>query len=715
MHTGAASNTVHSWKFNRVGGLDQVALETSADLLNLEHLDQKLWVALSCPAIGLEIDDQTLALIDSNGDGRIRPPELLQAVQWAVARLKNPQDLLQGHQALPLHAISDQIPEGELLLASARRIMHLLSKPQELSISVADIVSARRILAAQPIKGDGVIGIEAAVDEKTRSLISHIIACSDTAISGITEDNYASFFKEVDAYLQWADKACSPEIEVLGSKTAKAVETIEAVRVKVDDYFARCRLAAFDSRAIGVLNRSETEYLNIAAKDLKLSAEEVSEFPLATIAPGKPLPIVSGVNPAWASSLAELQKHAISPVFEKTKVSLSESEWLQLCAHFAPYKKYMALKPNTACEKLGYELLKTISHGAGKAELEALFVKDKEIAPEIKAMGDINRLVRYYSDLRALLHNFINFADFYSCSRGALFQAGTLFLDARSTDLCIRMTGPNPLAAMSQIYIAYCSCTRSDSAPFCIAACFTQGDSDYLFVGRHGIFYDRQGRDWDAVITSIIDNPISIGQAFWSPYKKLVRFVEQLIAKRAAAADEQSTSQLSTTAESAIHTDKTKPSEPPKKFDLALITGIGVALGSIGGFLAAILFNFVSLGIWMPLGVVGLIMAISTPSIIIAWLKLRQRTLGPILDASGWAVNGRVKISFPLGSLLTRVAQLPTGTERSFEDPFDVNRTTKSWRRTLLLLFFLILVGVAATVYWDLLKGYFGKLVMLFS
>jgi hypothetical protein len=80
---------MRSWKFFRTGGLDQVALETGADLLNLDQLDQKLWVALSCPVKGLELDEKTLALIDTDGDGRIRVPELLAAIKWAAARLKD--------------------------------------------------------------------------------------------------------------------------------------------------------------------------------------------------------------------------------------------------------------------------------------------------------------------------------------------------------------------------------------------------------------------------------------------------------------------------------------------------------------------------------------------------------------------------------------------------------------------------------------------------
>ena len=61
--------------------------------------------------------------------------------------------------------------------------------------------------------------------------------------------------------------------------------------------------------------------------------------------------------------------------------------------------------------------------------------------------------------------------------------------------------GQLTLAAMSKAYIAYCDLKRPGEA-MKIAACFTQGDSDYLFVGRNGLFYDRKGRDWDATITS---------------------------------------------------------------------------------------------------------------------------------------------------------------------------------------------------------------------
>src|SRR5512138_811507 len=102
----AGRDRPHRWRFHRVGGLDQVTLETGEDLANLEQLDPKLWVALSCPTKGLEIDAQTLELLDTDHDGRVRVPEVLAAIRWCKARLQSLDEIVRGGDALPLAAIS---------------------------------------------------------------------------------------------------------------------------------------------------------------------------------------------------------------------------------------------------------------------------------------------------------------------------------------------------------------------------------------------------------------------------------------------------------------------------------------------------------------------------------------------------------------------------------------------------------------------------------
>lgn len=76
----------HPWKFFRAGGFDQPRIDTPADLLAIGELDQKLWVALSCPVAGIEFDHRTLALIDSDNDGHIRAPELIATLPAGAER-----------------------------------------------------------------------------------------------------------------------------------------------------------------------------------------------------------------------------------------------------------------------------------------------------------------------------------------------------------------------------------------------------------------------------------------------------------------------------------------------------------------------------------------------------------------------------------------------------------------------------------------------------
>lgn len=704
----ATPNPSHSWKFFRAGGLEQVVLETGADLLALPELDRKLWVALSCPVKGLELDEKTLALIDHDRDGRIREPELLAAVQWAAARLKNPADLLRSNAELPLDAIADN-GNGQTLLASARRILSRLGRADATTISIAEAADTARIFGASLLNGDGVIPPEATDDAATQALIKDIIACSGSAAdrtgaAGVTAAIVDAFFAEVTAHLTWVEQSARSEIAVLGEGTGPALKAIQAVRAKVDDYFVRSALAAFDSRAVAALNRAETDYLAISASELTSDASEIAAFPLARIEPDRPLPLLAETNPGWASALRTLHAAAVAPILGAAKTSLTAAEWKELVARFAPYETWLGSKAGSAVEKLGLDRLRAIASGPERAKLAALVEQDKALETEFNGISDVERLARYYRDLSTLLRNFVNFADFYSRERPATFQAGTLYLDARSTELCIRVDGPSPLAAMSKICLAYCTCTRG-TATMTLAAGFTQGDSDYLFVGRRGVFYDRAGRDWDAVITQLVDHPISIRQAFWSPYKKFVRFVEEQVAKRAAAADAEASGKIATAAESTANLDKAKPATPPKKIDVGTVAALGVAVGGITAAFGALLGAFLGLGFWMPLGIVALVLAISGPSMLIAALKLRQRTLGPILESSGWAVNGRVKINIPLGTALTRVATLPPGSRRSLEDPYEDRDGRRRRRRLIFLTVLLLLTVIACAIRWQRLRN----------
>jgi hypothetical protein len=675
-------NSHHKWTFFRAGGFDQVRLQSGADLMSLDELDQKLWVALACPTTGLEFDAKTLALIDSDKDGRIRVPELIAAVKWAGGLLKNSDDLLKSSADLPLNSINDSTPDGKGILASARHILDTLKKPGD-TINVDDAVQVASRFVETVFNGDGIIVEESASDDASKAVIRDIVACVGSEADrsgkpGINQAKADQFFAEAQAYSDWwkkaeTDKAVLP----LGQDTGGAATTLGAVKAKVEDYFTRCRLAAFDPRAVGALNREEKEYATFTIKTLNDTAADIASLPLAHIEAARPLPLKDSVNPAWACALAKLKDEVIKPLLGE-RTSLTEAEWHSILGRFAPFDGWSASKAGACVEKLGLPRVREVLAGPAKEKIAALIAQDRKLEPEFAAISSVEKLIRFHRDLLKLCKNFVCFCDFYGRKEKAIFQAGTLYLDQRSCDLCLPVEDPARHALMAGLagtYLAYCDCVRKATGEkLQIVAAFTGGDSDNLMVGRNGLFYDRKGRDWDATITKIVDNPISIRQAFWSPYKKFVRMIEEQIAKRAAAAETASTDQLSQAAAAVAKADQSPANKPaePKKIDVGAVAALGVAVGAIGGALATLATGILKLAPWqIPLVIVGVILLISAPAMLIAWLKLRKRNLGPILDANGWAVNARARINVPFGGSLTQVASFPPGARHdSFVDPF---------------------------------------------
>lgn len=688
-----ATNT-HTWKFVRIGGVDQVVFRNGADVANISQLDQKLWMALAMPTRGIEFDGKTADLIDTDKDGRIRPPEVIAAVQWALGAFKDAGDILKSSDTVALSAIKDVN-----ILAGAKRILASLGKPDASAISLADVSDTVKVLAETKFNGDGVVIADSSDDAAVKKAIEDIIAALGAITDrsgkpGLNQAKLDQFFAEAKTLSDWAakgeaDKALTP---VGFDGTAAASGAIKAVKAKVDDYFARCRLAAFDSRALAAVNRSEAEYLAVAAKDMTITAGEVAGFPLAKIEPNAPLPLAGGVNPAWAGALAALNIAAVAPLLGASKTSLTEADWAALQAKVAAFDAWTAGKPATAVEKLGLPHLRELVASGVQARIAALIQQDAALEGEFSQMAAVEKLVRFQKDLGELLTNFVNFADFYG-KTGAVFQAGSLYLDNRACNLCIDVTDPGKhatLAGLAGAYLAYCDCTLPGGQKRTIVAVFSNGDSDNLMVGRNGVFYDRKGHDWDATIIKVVANPISIREAFWSPYKKFVRMIEEMIAKRAAAADADANAKLASAATATANVDKAPAKLEPKKIDVGVVAALGVAFGAISTAIAALATGLVKLQAWqMALVPVALILLISGPSMLIAWLKLRKRNLGPILDANGWAINNVAKMNIPFGASLTDLPKLPPGSERSLEDPFAEKKSP--WPKLIVIAIILFI------------------------
>lgn len=687
---------LHQWRFFRSGGFDQVELNDGDDLRNLAYLDPKLWTVLNCPTTGLEFDARTAALLDANGDGQIRVPEVLAAVEWVCARLIDA-NLMFEAPGVPVSAIRDDDAAGQALKGATLRALQYVGKQPDDVLDVSDLLDMTRLFSPQHFNGDGVITAHLTDDDGLQTLINEIRDTQGSLTDrsgeeGINADHIEAFYTQVDELLAWQETS-EPQDEKLyplGADTATAAAILDKLEQKVNDYFVRCRLAAYDERAGEHLNPAVANYDTLGDRSLVAADADLTAMPLATIVGGRPLPLREGINPAWADLVAQLRDNVVTPMLGE-KDELDHEDWRTLVARLAPYRDWLAKRPDSKLLDLASDRLTAIKAQDRGEELLSLVEEDLAAKSFADTVDDVERLVRYQRDLVTFLHNFVTLSDFYRGTRKAIFQVGTLYIDQRSCELVLRVDSIDRHAAMapfSGCYLIYCTCERQGETPLNIVAALTGGSVNELMVpGRNGVYYDRQGRDWKATVTRVVEQPVSLRQAFWAPYQRAAAFVEAQLHKFAASRDQG----LGTTAAGA----------PAQAFDIARFAGIfaaiGLAIGAIGTALAAALAALFSLQWWqIPLVFIALMLVISGPSVFMAYLTLRNRNLGPLLDANGWAVNTRARINVPFGGALTGVAELPAGSKRLLRDPYaDTRKPWKAW-----VFFGAVAAAAAATWYW---------------
>ena len=336
-----------------------------------------------------------------------------------------------------------------------------------------------------------------------------------------------------------------------------------------------------------------------------------------------------------------------------------------------------------------------------QADLQSLIEQDLATADDIAGIDEVDKLLFLKRDFYKLLRNYVSFTDFYSRREGseAIFQCGRLFIDQRSLDLCIRvedMVKQTEMAGLSGMYLIYCQCTsKVKNQTMNIVAVLTDGDVDNMRVGKNAIFYDRSGQDWDAVVTKIVDNPISIRQAFFSPYRKLANFITDKVNKSAAEKEAKSMQNLTAKTDSAMASTQAnmaaaqanpdgsapKPAAGPAPFDIAKFAGIFAAIGMALGMIGSAVMKIIDP--WYNVIILLVVLAVCTsgPSVFIAWTKLRKRNLGPILNANGWAINSKVIVNIIFGQTLTSLAKYPKLDLKESNDPFMYK--TPWWKKAL--------------------------------
>ena len=506
----------YKWKWTKEGRMAQVRFVTGEDIARLAELDQKCWAALSMPTTGVRFDARMLELMDADGDGRIRTPEVIAAIDFLKAKNVNLDDLLTPSEA-----------DGKKL---------------------ADVLARQADLAASA---------PSAADKQ--------------------------------ALADWEAKGQTPEVAVFGEATAAGEAALAAVESVIDAFFA-----------------------------------PPEDMPLVTEAPDVTLPLRDHLNPKHLETIMAFADACVKPVLGDGVTSIDRIGWKKVKAAFAPYRAWVAAKPVMNAGKLG-------------------------------DLVDEERVLRYKLHLLEFLENFVSMRRLYAADESATFQMGTLRIDGKEMSLCFHVASEaahSALSGKSNCCVLYLKLTRpSEKAERSVCAVVTAGAVAQLYVGRNGVFFDRDGKDWDAVVTKVVENQVSLAEAFWAPWRKLGEGVASTVKK--FLGDKQAAAQKNVEA-------GTQNAQAGGAAMASSVAAIGIGVGMMGTAVAAIAAAVKGMGaLQIALSIVAIVLVVSLPSVILTWFKLRQRDLGAILNAGGWAINRPMRFSMKRARAFTKCAGNP--------------------------------------------------------
>ena len=343
----------------------------------------------------LQFDARTLELLDADKDGRIRIQEVLDAVRWTVDRLSDPALLAESRPELSLEEIRQDTDEGRLLYSTASRI--LTQSGKEGALTQEDVAEAIGAATQTAFNGDGVMTPHPSFDPDMNRFIEDIVATTGGATDaggqqGATLELAQTFMRNIQDYKAWFDElAAYADTFPLGSGTDTAFQIFQSVRPKIDDYFTRCQLVAFDVRASDALNAPETIFAQLVDHALNTDDEAMRELPLAHIAADQPLPLEKGLNPAWRDQIIALKDTIAVPLLG-VRDELTSDKWQTIKTRFAPYAELVARKPESGVEKLGIERLGELLSSDLPSRFEALTQQDEDAAGHLKTLTDVHGL-----------------------------------------------------------------------------------------------------------------------------------------------------------------------------------------------------------------------------------------------------------------------------------------------------------------------------------
>ena len=683
-------------RFEKFGRSHQPQIRTAADLEAVLSLDQSLWAATSAPRGAFRCDARFLECVDHNGDGRIHSEEVRVAVRWMLDRLSDRSRIAEEAEELALSALQAGTEEGKALLEGARHVLRKAGRPDADAVALEQVRAFLARLQSQPLNGDGIIVPASARDEKTAQYVRDAVACTGgvadaSGVAGIGEEQVSAFQTEISAFLAWQEKASVPagsdrtDLMPLGDATPGAYALYQAHAAKVDAFFTLARMLRFEPGSAPQLTGPGPDTQTLSRIRPETVRAYLESAPLAQPQADGRLPLAGeAVNPHYREWLGAVRERVLVPLLGGATETLTEDAWERVKRDLAGYGAYLREKKGPSVEQLPHERLSSYRSGEIARVVQELIARDRKVTRIRDRVRDLEQLLLYHQHLLRFVNNFVSFPELYAARSRALFEAGSAVMDGRWFNFALRVddvAAHSMVARASNIFVLYLEVTGPAGERFLVAVPATSGTKGNLDVGKRGIFFDVDEREYGVKVLQIIENPISLREALCAPFVRLWRYATGKIETWSSQAEKKLQTQLDQS-QAAV----AQPAAPraPGGSAAMPIMGVSVAAAALSSAFAFITKTLSGLQWYqIVLGLVGAAAVVMLPAMLVAILKLRSQDLSSLLEGCGWAVNVRMRLDRSQRRYFTRRAPYPEGAQGT---------PREHWKWLLLIV---LLIGLA--------------------
>lgn len=667
-------------KFNKFAKAYHLDIAAPADLRDVLALDDSFWAATSAPVSAFHEDAAFLRYIDSDRNGRMRSDEVRAALRWLLDTLADASRVGADADEVLLDAVDKASAAGPGLLVTAAYVNEQAGRKDAPDVRLADVRAAMAELRGKPLNGDGVLVPAAADDDAAlKEYVEAAIAATGgsddiSGAKGVNSAQLADFAAALKDFLAWKAQGAPDNAETmpLGADTPAVFNLFARHKDAVDRFFFIADFQRYDPAG------AEKFLVSDPASATASGALEAA--PLARPLPDGSLPLDGpNVNPLRRDVVAALRDGLFGRVLgREAPESVAESDWKKVKATLAAYEAYLAAKKGAIVEALPADKLQGWADGPFDAAAKKLQEEDEVVAKRVAAFADLEKLLLFHRRLPRFLNNYVSLTEFYRPDETSLFERGRLLIDGRWFNLAIEVPDAAAHAAVAKnggLYTMYVLVEPVGGPPsFTVVVPATAGTRGNLAVGKRGVFFDLDGHEYDATITSIIENPISLKEAILSPFQNIAKSVMGKIENLGAAAqskiEKAGTEAADAVAEGKVPPAPAAPAPAPAAAPAAgggaagMFMGVSVAVAALGSAFAFIAKSVSAMSGAQRLTALLVILAVVLGPIVLAGvLKLMRQDMGPIIEGCGWAVNKSMRLTRKLRRQFTLTKAYPEGAE----------------------------------------------------